>query len=66
MTTKTAEVGHRVLTNIWFYLQGALFLFFAGRIEEIKGNLTEVSPAHRKTHNVKLLICAAYCARQKI
>ena len=26
----------------FFFLQGALFLFFAGRLEEVKGNIDEV------------------------
>lgn len=28
--------------KLWASFQGALFLFFAGRIEEIQGNIDEV------------------------
>uniref|UniRef100_A0A3B5MHT2 Tetratricopeptide repeat domain 39A n=1 Tax=Xiphophorus couchianus TaxID=32473 RepID=A0A3B5MHT2_9TELE len=36
-----ATVASRVISSLFLFTQGAIFLFFAGRTEEIKGNIDE-------------------------
>lgn len=42
---------------VFVFIQGSIFLFFAGRIEEIKGNLDAVSDLFSLGESVCVCVC---------